>query len=76
MTALLTLLTGRLGEWLVGLLGGLVAYLKGRADGRAAATAEAQAAEIETRRIRDEVDRSVARDSNARGRLYDRWSRD
>lgn len=50
--------------------------LAGRRQGRIEAERRALGRDLETREARDAVDRSVAREPDAAGRLRDRWSRD
>lgn len=50
--------------------------LAGRRQGRIEAERRALGRDLETRETRDAVDRSVAREPDAAGRLRDRWSRD
>jgi hypothetical protein len=58
----------------VALFGGVL--LAGRRQGRQAAERRALGRDLEIRETRDEVDRGVAREPDAAGRLRDRWSRD
>lgn len=53
-----------------------MAFARGTALGRARANHEAAIRDLERRDVRNEVDRTVAREPDAVGRLYDRWSRD
>lgn len=74
--------------WLWSRLGGAVAavgavlavlggaWFAGRRSGQGAAQSAAQAAEIETRRTMDAVDRAVAREPDPVGVLRRDWSRD
>lgn len=61
-------------------LGGIALFgsvlLAGRRQGRIEAERRALGRDLETRETRDAVDRSVAREPDAAGRLRDRWSRD
>lgn len=50
--------------------------MAGRRQGRQVEQRRAMGREIEIRETRDEVDRTVARDPDAAGRLRERWSRD
>jgi cobalamin biosynthesis protein CobD/CbiB len=61
-------------------LGGLALFgsvlLAGRRQGRHAAERRALARDLDIRETRDAVDRGVAREPDAAGRLRERWSRD
>jgi cobalamin biosynthesis protein CobD/CbiB len=50
--------------------------MAGRRQGRQAEERRAMTRDIEVRETRDEVDRTVAREPDAAGRLRERWSRD
>jgi hypothetical protein len=50
--------------------------LAGRRQGRQEAERRALGRDLEIRETRDAVDRGVAREPDAAGRLRDRWSRD
>jgi hypothetical protein len=58
----------------VAVVGGLL--LAGRREGRQAAERRALGRDLEIRETRDAVDRAVAREPDAAGRLRDKWSRD
>jgi uncharacterized membrane protein YdjX (TVP38/TMEM64 family) len=71
---------GRVQGWMVALAAGVAvvagAFLAGRRAARDAAAARALGRDLERREVRDVVDRSVARESDAAGRLQRDWRRD
>lgn len=76
LSALPTRLWGYLAAFIAGGAAIIGAYLRGRSSARAEAEGRALGRDLDLRRTRDEVDRTVARVPDAAQRLRDEWSRD
>jgi hypothetical protein len=80
IAALLGGIWARFSGWLVAAGAAIAAigavYLAGGRAARHAARSKELEQALERREVRDAVDRDVARESDAAGRLRDRWSRD
>jgi hypothetical protein len=80
IAALLGGLWARFSGWILAIAAGIAAigavYLAGGRSARHAARSRELEQALQRREVRDAVDRDVARESDAAGRLRDQWSRD